>query len=419
MVFNVISDALHLDFLRKTAKFRNDNSIKDNPKETYKLGYSRELNLNAFNEYFKAIKHNKRYNNLTQKSYGVQVLGEINKEDVIIFSVDSKKLDGIKIEDKKELRFLFDRVFIESPLVFIFEDKSIAYADGFFINKYKGMTMISISWKFCPPGEYENILEERMTHIGYKGDIIRREFEMHPPIMKEFPSSDLSKMAAPHIHDRLYRLLKLIDKKEYTTYKKWKPSGMETKEIVYSHDVQAHKRHFWKDTGRFKIPFMSKEELKQNGYETDEVVFRDGELRRDVPFTIIEKFVVGKPKPKKKGNIKITLLRKRILRQEEKVFGVLREIYPNELIRRHDRIALKGLELDFNLPKLNLAFEYDGEQHYDQELYEKLYGDGFHEQVKRDRLKDKLCKKRGIKLVRIKYDCPITKRKILKLISST
>ena len=98
---------------------------------------------------------------------------------------------------------------------------------------------------------------------------------------------------------------------------------------------------------------------------------------------------------------------------------VLREIFQDEVIRKHDRKVLHGLELDFLIynkkkRRERIAFEYDGEQHFDKNLYKKLYGDGFEEQVKRDRIKDKLCNKKNIRLIRIKYNEPITKSHILK-----
>jgi hypothetical protein len=212
-------------------------------------------------------------------------------------------------------------------------------------------------------------------------------------------------------------LLNKIEKKEYTSYKKWTPLGYETKEIVYSHDVCSHRRHFWEDSGRFKIPLMSEEELKQKGYGIDEVVFRDGELRKDVPYKLIDSFVVGGDKPKKEENRVIELFKRKILRQEDKIYNILKEIYPDKIIRRHDRKTLKGLELDFNIPELRLGIEYDGEQHFDKELYLKLYGVGFDEQVKRDRAKENLCRKRSIKLIRIKFDEPLTKKYLINKIN--
>jgi very-short-patch-repair endonuclease len=101
---------------------------------------------------------------------------------------------------------------------------------------------------------------------------------------------------------------------------------------------------------------------------------------------------------------------------ENKIFDILKQIFQDKLIRRHDRITLKGLELDFMIPELRLAIEYDGEQHFDKELYKKLYGEGFEEQLKRDRAKEKLCIKKNIKLIRIKYNEEISKRNIHKKI---
>jgi hypothetical protein len=65
------------------------------------------------------------------------------------------------------------------------------------------------------------------------------------------------------------------------------------------------------------------------------------------------------------------------------------------------RIGRQRLELDLFLPGLNLAFEYQGEQHYSDlspsafsplELYEE-----------RDRIKKQLCRDLGISLVQVPY----------------
>jgi len=58
----------------------------------------------------------------------------------------------------------------------------------------------------------------------------------------------------------------------------------------------------------------------------------------------------------------------------------------------------KGLELDGYCKELNLAFEYDGEQHFDKN--HMWYSE---EGVLRDRLKDELCNKKGVTLIRIPY----------------
>jgi len=174
----------------------------------------------------------------------------------------------------------------------------------------------------------------------------------------------------------------------------------------------THKRHFWKDSGKFIIPTLPKEELIKKGYGIDEVVYRNGELRRDVPFTLINQYIIGKGKKIKKDNRVISFIKRKNLRQEDKIYKILLSLLPTNIIRRHDRKTLKGIELDFNIPELRLGIEYDGEQHFDKELYKKLYGDGFDEQVKRDKLKNKLCSRKNIKLIRIKYNEPLTKTHI-------
>ena len=61
------------------------------------------------------------------------------------------------------------------------------------------------------------------------------------------------------------------------------------------------------------------------------------------------------------------------------------------------------LELDGFNESLNLAFEYDGEQHERQidHFHNKAE---FQDQQNRDQIKDKLCKKRGVRLIRVKFD---------------
>lgn len=56
------------------------------------------------------------------------------------------------------------------------------------------------------------------------------------------------------------------------------------------------------------------------------------------------------------------------------------------------------LFIDFYLPKLNIAIEYDGKQHFIDENKEKLKSQKY-----RDKIKDKWCKDHGIKLLRINY----------------
>jgi very-short-patch-repair endonuclease len=76
-------------------------------------------------------------------------------------------------------------------------------------------------------------------------------------------------------------------------------------------------------------------------------------------------------------------------------------VRPNWL--RQERTQ-KNLELDGYCEYLKLAFEYDGEQHY-------KYPNSFHktlqefrEQRDRDALKEALCSRQGVKIIRIRQD---------------
>ena len=64
---------------------------------------------------------------------------------------------------------------------------------------------------------------------------------------------------------------------------------------------------------------------------------------------------------------------------------------------------LNGLELDGYCEKLNIAFEYDGKQHYEFIKFFHRTEEEFLRRVQQDKLKDKLCEKYGVILLRIPY----------------
>jgi len=69
----------------------------------------------------------------------------------------------------------------------------------------------------------------------------------------------------------------------------------------------------------------------------------------------------------------------------------------------------KNLELDGYNRRLNLAFEYNGKQHYEYEKYfHKSYSD-FEEQQQRDNYKMKRCQELGIEVIVIPYTIPYGK----------
>lgn len=340
-----------------------------------------------------------------------------NLKDAIIFEIK----DTEENLNPKFSVIPFDKMFVSTNI--FLEYKNDAYTStGFYIQQqgdiflfcYVWGRVINDGWNLSWFVTSKEIVDK---NINSQTDISLHKVSDYDNPPKLLEDGDVPYLMFSKKIIKIFRnLLLKIEKREYTTYKKWSPMGFETKEITYARDVCSHKRHFWSDTDYFNIPRMSKEEWEKRGYGTDEVVFKDGVLRRDVPFSIIGQQVQGKDKPKKETNRIINLFKRRQLKQEEKIYGLLKQLYPDKLIRRHDRKTLNGVELDFNIPEFRLGIEYDGEQHFDKKLYEDLYGEGFEEQVKRDRLKDKLCRKKNIKLIRIKFDEPITLAHIKKIL---
>lgn len=79
----------------------------------------------------------------------------------------------------------------------------------------------------------------------------------------------------------------------------------------------------------------------------------------------------------------------------------------------------KNLYVDFFIPFINTAIEFDGAQHFHYvERYHKTY-EGFLNSIYRDRLKDKLLDEHGIRLIRISYKDKISKSYILNLLNET
>lgn len=89
------------------------------------------------------------------------------------------------------------------------------------------------------------------------------------------------------------------------------------------------------------------------------------------------------------------------------LFDLLKKIFINDDIKYNDRKTIKPYELDIFIPNYNIAFEYDGK--------------GWHKNNDNDKIKDMLCEKKGIKLIRIvennrKYEEDI-KTQIIKVLN--
>lgn len=101
----------------------------------------------------------------------------------------------------------------------------------------------------------------------------------------------------------------------------------------------------------------------------------------------------------------------------QQLLEIVQSIFPNQTVVKEYNIADRGaLFLDIFLPHLNIAFEYDGRQHY--EYNEHFHGsrEAFLAAKKRDVAKTIACEQNDITLVRIRYDDPMTREFILERI---
>lgn len=101
----------------------------------------------------------------------------------------------------------------------------------------------------------------------------------------------------------------------------------------------------------------------------------------------------------------------------QELLDIVKELYPHQKVVTEHNVADSGaLYLDIFLPQLNLAFEYDGIQHF---VYNKHFH-GTKEQFiaskKRDAEKNSACASKDITLIRVRYDEKMTKELIVSKI---
>lgn len=98
----------------------------------------------------------------------------------------------------------------------------------------------------------------------------------------------------------------------------------------------------------------------------------------------------------------------------EELLLIVRELFPNQKVELEYNVAYRGsLFLDIYLPRLKIAFEYDGELHF--KYNEHFHGtkDNFLKAQRRDNDKDEQCERRGISLIRVAYNEEMTKELVL------
>jgi len=97
--------------------------------------------------------------------------------------------------------------------------------------------------------------------------------------------------------------------------------------------------------------------------------------------------------------------------KQKSIFNIVKNYFPKRKVlweyKQHPELiykkSKKNMELDVFVPSLNLAIEYQGEQHF---FPVKIFGgpERFKENQRRDKEKRKACKKNGIILIEIDYD---------------
>ncbi len=94
----------------------------------------------------------------------------------------------------------------------------------------------------------------------------------------------------------------------------------------------------------------------------------------------------------------------------EELLAIVKLIFPNQkIILEHNIAQTGGLFLDIYLPQLNVAFEFDGIQHFTYSEHFHGSPDAFRASKKRDAQKTARCEELGISLVRVRYDEEMTK----------
>lgn len=111
-----------------------------------------------------------------------------------------------------------------------------------------------------------------------------------------------------------------------------------------------------------------------------------------------------------------------LVSQGERDLGeLLRQEFPVPTIKpQHSiKVGRTTLYLDYYIPAMNLAFEYDGQQHFEYNRFHHGSRQGFENSKGRDRMKSDWCKDNNIVLVRLDYRNPVTLQLLRKSIIET
>lgn len=95
----------------------------------------------------------------------------------------------------------------------------------------------------------------------------------------------------------------------------------------------------------------------------------------------------------------------------KEVYNKVVELYPKETVKQEVTIKINGksLYLDIYLPRLKIAFECNGRQHFKFNKFFHKDASSLKKQKENDNLKRLYCEELGITLVDINYNDKITK----------
>jgi hypothetical protein len=115
----------------------------------------------------------------------------------------------------------------------------------------------------------------------------------------------------------------------------------------------------------------------------------------------------GMDKATARSDVQHTLGLSRWVREAE-MYSLVKKLFPEEVILREASPVWLGRQrLDVYLPALNLALEYQGEQHY--KAVNAFGGEvALQRTLERDALKKLRCAENGVHLVEIRFDDPLT-----------
>ena len=214
----------------------------------------------------------------------------------------------------------------------------------------------------------------------------------------------------PKVKKRIKKYRKKNKEKVKRSNKEWKEKNPKYSKNWYQNNKKSESE---KTKQRYKKPEV-KARIKAYGKKYGKKYRKRPEVivrRRERDRIYYQKLVIEENKRRKKLNL--PLVGEGWTSEEELRTMVKRLFKYYKVIKTQN--ALKGwaLELDIYIPALKLAFEYNGKQHYRWVKYFHPTIEEFKYQQYKDRVKKKLSKMNGIKLVIVKYDEVLSEQLIL------